>query len=139
MDDKLSAHPDFPRYLAFNRNIENISYHEKAAPILLGATFRPELMKKLGLRFSISHETAVLLAFYRQAIQRHSRGYKLEKCIALAAKVKPYPGVNTLLSQIKKSPWAQFLCMANLGEVLTNSAIQEDVDVASEILINHLK
>ena len=139
VDDKLSSQPDFPRYLAFNRNIENISYHEEAAPILLGATFRPELMKKLGLRFSLSHETAVLLVFYRQATQRHSRGYKLEKCIALAGKVRPYPGVHTLLRQIKESPWAQFVCMTTLGEVLTNSTIQEDVDVASEILINLLK
>lgn len=139
VDDTLSARPDFPRYLAFNRNIENLSYHEEGAQVLLGATYRPELMQKLGLRFAISPETVTLLTFYRKAVGRHSTGFRLKKCQALASKVKPYPGTTELLSKIDKSPWARFLCMTTLGEVLANSAEQEAVDVASEILINLLK
>jgi hypothetical protein len=137
VDDTLSARPDFPRYLAFARNIENVSYHEKAAPVLLGAIRRPELMEKLGLRFSISPETAFLLTYYRTTATR--RGYKLDKCDSLAGKVKPYPGTAALLSKINNSPWRQFVCLPTVGETLLESTNEKDVAVASEILINLLK
>ncbi len=138
VDETLSSRPDFPRYLAFGRNIEDVAQHEYAAQVLLGATHRPELMQKLGLRFSISPETTVLLEFYR-AETRRRQGRNLPKCTALAAKVKPHNGYKGLMQKIKDSPWEKFINLGAVGSVLQNSTNEEQVAVASEILINLLK
>lgn len=137
VDNTLSARPDFPRYLAFGYQIALDDHYWNREPnaIMQNMLEHESLMKELGIRFSISAETATLLTFF------HDNRYgAFEKCRALKAKVKPSPLVSVIREKIQRSPWKEFLNLDHLTDALGKAAPDSpETEIPYTILRNLLK
>lgn len=141
VDDALSARKDFPRYLAFGLQAQDGAIYGGAKKILRQLIKHESMMAELGLRFSLSAETEMLLSFFNTSDHRHiSSKDRLPKCHALAAKVPKSPKFQEMADRLKQSPWAKYLDMNYLGEklesVLPDSA---DSQIPYQLIRNLLK
>ena len=140
VDETLSAKTDFKRYLAFARHAEpsNNYSHERETNVMFHMVKHESLMQALGLRFSLSAETVMLLNFFNEDEDEDDNN--TPKCKALMEKIKPSPKYDEVLKKFLTSPWAKF---ANLKEVEKalhcNLPDSEEVAVPYEIIRNILK
>ena len=80
----------------------------------------PSLMADLGLRFSLSVETKMLVTFFDSQDGNTTRYENqmvpvMPLCEALASKVKRHPLSRTLPTKMQDSPWAEFINMSTLA------------------------
>lgn len=120
-DEKLAESPDFPRYLAFIKPMRETNSRRGSPEQLVTAVMgHPTLMNQLGLRFSISPETLMLVSFYREQGNgvSHKNGElvpAMPLCKALADKVKRNPLSRTLPQKVNDSPWAKYINLATVS------------------------
>lgn len=143
VDEKLVASPDFPRYVAFaSQGLEAGSW-DIPAKILNKMVIQEDLMKRLGLRFSISPETAMLLTFYASE-SRHFRDHEVKdrfpKSFALAEKVGKSKKFDELKRKMERSTWWRFINHHELETALSHSSPgSERQEVACELIYQLLK
>jgi hypothetical protein len=125
VDDKLSTAKDFPRWLAFNRHLESYESHSNletnAAKLLEAAVGHEDLVKDLGLRFSVSADTQMLLKFFKDSSERSERVVRerLPKSYVIASKVKRSPQTYSIPRDMAASPWAKYLNLNQLAAALS--------------------
>jgi len=112
-DEKLSTSQDIKRFAAFARHLQP-RYYDKHK-ILFNACFHEELMKSMGLRFHISPENAVLMKICRNMDQVLS---SFEKCKEATQHVKEHPLLKTCKEKMETSPWADFIDLNHLANVM---------------------
>lgn len=139
VDDTLVARPDFPRYLAFGHQVANLNNHRDRSEqkVMRAMVGHGTVMKEMDIRFAITPETAMLITFFAEG----EHYVQLPKSKALAAKVKPSPKFQEILTKLKTSPWAKFIDMDHLGTALEFTAPDDPVksEVPYTILRNLLK
>jgi len=113
VDKTLVTRPDFPRYLAFARQMEHSKNFAGYKEILRSMLHHEDLMKDLGIRFSLSAETEMLLTFYKNKTPT-----QLPLCAALSGKVKSSSLPTELYKKIDESPWRRFLELDHLINAL---------------------
>lgn len=119
-DKKLAESTDFPRYLAFIRPIVESDKDKGANRVLTKMLAHPSLMADLGLRFSLSVETKMLVTFFDSQAGNTTRYENqmvpvMPLCEALASKVKRHPLSRSLPVKMQDSPWAEFINMSTLA------------------------
>jgi hypothetical protein len=140
VDAALSTRPDFPRYLAFGKLAKDKQYRADTHKFLGSIIRHEKVMSDLGLRFYITPETDMLITFYEESQHRQFYALDLPKCRALVAKVKPYPGYDTLVHKIDSSPWKYFLDMDHVVHKLDKAQpSSEHYAIACEIALKLLK
>lgn len=141
VDDKLSAAPDFPRYLAFAKHLEVGNRSEGTIGVLRYMVQHKTLLDSLPikLRFHVSAETEALVTFFEDD------GYggfskSLTKCHELAKRVGVHPQLQEVKAKIKSSPWLRYLEIDALGRALkTGLPDSPNMAVPYEIVRNLLK
>lgn len=141
VDEALSSAKDFPRYLAFAKEVGENAHYDKLNKILRHMVKHEDLMRTLGLRFHLSAQTEMLLTFYtRTWTSTDDRMKYLPQCQALAEKVKDSGLAAPLRQRMVHSPWRQFLNMDELGNVLQSAAPgSQAAKIACELTLNLLK
>ena len=120
VDDKLSAAPDFPRYLAFARQLQqDKSRPEGSDGILRYMLGHDELIASLGFkfRFGLTAETETLVVFFEDNSHYGSRK-KLTKCLALSEKVPMSKLVKEMRQRVRSSDWAAYVNLDAVGAAL---------------------
>ena len=142
VDDKLSAAPDFPRYLAFARAVRQCNSRPDGRDgilrYMLGHT---DLIASLGFkfRFGLTVETEALTVFFEDDSHYGSRK-KLKKCLEKAEKVPVSPMVNVLRKRVTASDWHQYVDLDAVGSALKARVPgDEKLAVPYEIVRNLLK
>ncbi|MNX46309.1 hypothetical protein D3C86_768480 [compost metagenome] len=142
VDDKLSAAPDFPRYLAFAKSIpQTKGYSEGPAGILRNMLGHADLLASFDFkfRFGLSVETETLVVFFEDDSYHGSRK-KLIKCLALADKVPVSKVVKQLRDRITTSAWHNYIDLGAVGNALKIRAPGDPkLAVPYEIVRNLLK
>jgi hypothetical protein len=118
VDDTLSQAKDFPRYLAFAGRTERYKQNDDNYAVVRYMVRHPDLMADLGLRFTLTPETELMVAFLGDRYQ--SRLDKLPKCRALAEKVTKSPALDKVLHKLTQSPWARYVDLGTLSHDLGN-------------------
>lgn len=113
VDEKLSTSQDIKRFAAFAGHLQP-RYSDKHK-ILFNACFHEELMKSMGLRFHISPENAVLMNICHNMDQVLS---SFEKCKEATQHVKEHPLLKTCKEKMETSPWADFIDLNHLANVM---------------------
>lgn len=141
VDDTLSAAPDFPRYLAFSRHVEQGDRPEGTKGVIRYMVQHKTLLDSLPvkLRFHVSAETAMLITFFEDG-GYNGIGKSLTKCVELAAKVGKSPQIQETVTKMKDSPWNRFLDLDAVGRALkTGLPDSPGMAVPYEIVRNLLK
>ena len=142
VDDKLSAAPDFPRYLAFARHIrQDKGYSDGRDGILRNMLGHADLIASLGFkfRFGLTVETEALSVFFEDDSHRGSRK-KLTKCLAKAEQVPVSPMLKQMRELISKSDWQQYVNLDAVGGSLKNRIPGDSkLTIPYEIVRNLLK
>lgn len=142
VDDKLSAAPDFPRYLAFARQIKQArDYPEGRDGILRYMLGHTDLLGSLGFkfRFGLSAETEALVTFFEDDSYHGSRK-KLKKCLEKAEKVPLSPMLKQLRDRMSASAWQPFVNLDAIGGALKARVPgDEKLAIPYEIVRNLLK
>jgi hypothetical protein len=142
VDDKLSAAPDFPRYLAFARQIKQPrDYPEGRDGILRYMLSHTDLIASLGFkfRFGLTVETEALVTFFEDDSYHGSRK-KLKKCLEKAEKVPLSPMLKQLRDRMSASAWQPFVNMDAIGGALKARVPgDEKLAIPYEIVRNLLK
>jgi hypothetical protein len=135
VDSNLSQRPDFKRYLAFGKYVEEGAYwrDEDVNRILRNMLQHEELMKDLGIRFSISGETEMLLTFFNE-----NRRPAMPLCAKVAEKVKESPKVKELKTKIEQSPWKSFLDLSSLGHCLETLPVDHPKTKVAQTIVREL-
>lgn len=105
VDDTLSQAKDFPRYVAFYAQRKERKYRYcNTAEIINAISTHGVLMDSLGIRFSLTPQTAMLVAFIEE---RPSTAFP--KTRERMDKIKPSPAYPALVKKIQESPWLPFI------------------------------
>lgn len=142
VDDKLSAAPDFPRYLAFANQIRQRKGRPDSTDGILRHMLRHEdLLQSLPFkfRFGLSVETEMLVFFFEDD-GYHGSCKHLVKSLALAEKVKNSKLPDQLTRVMRNSEWAHYIDLDAVGAALMYKAPgDEKLAVPYEIVRNLLK
>lgn len=143
VDEKLVVSPDFPRYIAFASQGVGSGSWDIPAKILNNMVVHEDLMKRLGLRFSISAETAMLLTFFASD-SNHFRGNdtkdRFPRSFELAQKIGQSKKFEELKRKMESSAWWEFLDRHHLNSALSYSSPgSEQQEVAYELIYQLLK
>lgn len=141
VDEKLSAQPDFPRYLAFAKHFEERKDYRDHNTVIRYMCHHETLMKDLGLRVSVSPETEMLLTLYLPNRRGRYGVGNFTKCNVLSTKVAVNKKLVAKVEEgLTKSPWAKFIDMDALGSHLKkNSEHSGENEIPYEILRKLLK
>lgn len=123
VDEKLSTNPEFRRWLVFGKHaIDESSHHDMLGHIVSQMVSHPELMAKLGLRFSVSAETAMLLHLFNT--NRFRNIVPESKCSAIAKQMKGYkhPDYQKTMDSLRASKYQKFLDLPALKTQLEDGA-----------------
>ena len=119
VDETLSKKTDYRRYLAFSMGDRILPYAQRQSARLMATAMTHEnLMKSVGLRFSISAETALMLTFLEDSWQHEE---KLPKCAALKKAAKPHPKYMETLEKVSTSKWLTYINMDVVKQTLEES------------------
>lgn len=142
VDDKLSTAPDFPRYLAFARQLkQDRNRPEGPEGILRNMVGHTDLLQSLPFkfRFGLSVETEMLVIFYEDD-SYHGVGKSLPKCLALSKKVKQSKLPAQLVKAMRDSEWHRYVDLDAVGSALKLKAPNDPkLEVPYEIVRNLLK
>lgn len=142
VDDKLSSAPDFPRYLAFAKEVKgNRDYPEGRDGILRYMLGHDELTSTLGFkfRFGLSVETEALVTFFEDDTYHGSRK-KLTKCLELSKKVPVSKLVSVLRKRVAESDWQLYVNLDAVGSALRHHLPgSQKLAIPYEIVRNLLK
>lgn len=136
VDDTLSQRPDFPRYLAFGKYLDENQgtlRERERSKLVRNMLMHTDLMEELGIRFAITPETEMLIEFFSE-----SRRPAMPKCSALAQKVKQNKKGNEMMAKLESSPWKGFLDLDHLSTALEKAAIGTPKYDIARTLVRHL-
>lgn len=138
VDDTLAASKDFPRYLAFGRHVATDHNHpEGANGILQGLTQHHDLAASLPgkFRFCVSAETLSMARFIGV---RGFREMGTPKCDELSKKIPVSKEVKKLLDRVRKSPWAIYVDLDQVGKALHMKAPNDPALAVPYEIVTHL-
>lgn len=142
VDDKLSAASDFPRYLAFAKQVKQGNGRpDGVTGILRYMLGHTDLLQSLPFkfRFGLSVETEMLVVFYEDD-SYHGSKKRLPKCLALSEKVKKSELPDQLIKSMRNSEWAAYVDFDAVGSALKFKAPNDPkLAVPYEIVRNLLK
>lgn len=113
IDDKLSATPEFKRYLAFAYHFEG--NYRNVDKVLYAMSFHPKFMSAVGLRFGISSDTAL---YIKVCTDNYNRFDGYPKCSELMKVVKKHPKVDELKNKIIHHRVVDFIDLNSLAAYL---------------------
>lgn len=113
IDDKLSATPEFKRYVAFAHHFEG--NYRNVDKVLFAMSFHPKFMSEAGLRFGISADTALYIKICTDHYNKFD-GYP--KCSALLKTVKKHPKVDELKNKFTHHRVVDFIDLNSLATYL---------------------
>lgn len=138
VDDTLAAAKDYPRYLAFGRHVATDHNRPQGADgILQGLTQHHDLAASLPgkFRFCVSAETLSLARF--QALEGF-RNKGMPKCEELAKKIPVSKEVRKLLTQVRNSPWANYVDLDKVAVALHRKAPNDPALAIPYEIVTHL-
>lgn len=142
VDDKLSSAPDFPRYLAFARQLQcQKGRVEGVHGILRYMLGHADLLQSLPIkfRFGLTAETEMLVTFFEDDSYHGSRK-RLPKCLALSEKVVQSKMPGQLAKTMRASEWSSYIDLDAVGSALRFKAPgDEKLAIPYEIVRNLLK
>ena len=130
IDDRLSADPEFKRYVAFAHHFEG--NYRKVDQVLYSMCFHPKFMQEAGLRFGINADTAIYIKICTDHYNKFD-GYP--KCSALLKTIKKHPKVEALKEQLRHHRVVDFIDLNSLANHLTEYGEDaKEVQGAYEVL-----
>lgn len=142
VDEKLSSAPDFPRYIAFAKAVnQGRDYPEGADGILRYMLGHKALTDSLPFkfRFGLSVETEMLVSFFEDDGYHGSRK-RLVKSLEIAKKIPVSDMVGKLRQRISTSEWQRYVNLDNVGAALKHRIPGDaKLEIPYEIVRNLLK
>lgn len=130
IDDRLSADPEFKRYVAFAHHFEG--NYRSVDQVLYSMCFHPKFMQEAGLRFGINADTAIYIKICTGDYKKFD-GYP--KCSALLKSIKKHPKVEALKEKLRHHRVVGFINLNSLANHLTEYGEDaKEVQGAYEVL-----